>query len=206
MARPTKAEVRVRPENRCQGTSKSTGEQCLKSKGWGTAQEGEGNCKYHGGSTPKPTALAVIESDIDMSVERYRDDPDIFNLRTELGMLRVVRDDLFKNYSIATPLTREKNDATTAVLSAINATMRGVERFYNLLSKQNFAMTVGQAHALREQLISILTTQVDRLEQIVVYETPADIGEAFYAWRAETAARFRTELVIQQAPDESVSS
>ena len=200
--RPTNKMVMKRPENRCPAHNRS-GEQCGKSAGWGTHHLGEGVCKLHGGLTPKPT-LVVDEQGLDALIEKYMEDPDIFNLTREIAVLRALRDQELERIQRTTS-TLERDTILTHIHGVEMGIIRGVEKFFILLKQNQFALSIDQAHKLRESMRNVLAEEAVALTRILEPVNQPEILLAIDSWRHRVSERLRTEVVIE-APNTSIIS
>tara|TARA_R110000824_G_scaffold400038_1_gene606663 strand:- start:436 stop:1098 length:663 start_codon:yes stop_codon:yes gene_type:complete len=204
VGRPTKADIRQRPENRCTAMSKTTREQCGKSAGWGTDHKGEGNCKLHGGATPSSLATSIVTDDIDLLVEHYMADPNMFDLRKDLATLRALRDTTMEEIRSTNPNSDERDRAVYKLSGIISNIVRSSERFFELLNKQNFALTVAQARQIRENMKRILFEEVGRLMTILApFDKDTTINNDLDEWRMNIARRLETELTIESEVNKS---
>ena len=192
--RPSKKELNARPENQC-GANNQSNKPCSKTKGWGTEHPGEGRCKLHGGNTPVPTATVQL-SELDDLVEQYSNDPDIFDLRKELGTLRALRDAEVEGYANE-PNPILKDLRLKNISTIIAHTVRSAEKFYNMLRAHQFALTVAQAVQLRDTVKKILSEEATNLSELIAPIDP-EMAEAVLMWRTRVAERLQTELVIEE--------
>lgn len=192
--RPSKKELNARPENQC-GANNQANKPCSKTKGWGTNHPGDGRCKLHGGATPVTTSTVEL-SQLDELVEKYSNDPDIFDLRQELGTLRALRDAEVEGYANE-PNPILKDLRLQNINAIITNTVRSAEKFYNMLRAQKFALTVAQAVQLRDTVKKILSEEATNLSELIAPIDP-EMAEAVLMWRTRVAERLQTELVIEE--------
>jgi len=150
----------------------------------------------HGGLTPVLTGTTLSAESLESAVQQYMDDPSIFDLRRDLATLRALRDATIKEYELSDPLTKERDMAVIRLSGIISNIVRSSERFFELMSRQNFALTVAQARQIRETMKTILREEANRRAAIIapVSETiPLEIMD----WRDRIAERLTTELNIE---------
>ena len=203
VGRPSKQDIRERPENRCTGRSKRTQDQCMKTAGWGTDHKGVGPCKLHGGLTPKPAYVAATDS-MEGLIQKYEHDPAIFDLRRDLATLRAIRDQEIKKFALAADGSKARAESINTLSVIINDIVRASTKFYDLISKQNFALTIAQAAQIRETMKLILAEETSVLAAIVS-PISQGISDEILAWRKKVAQRLDNELRIE-AKDVAVRS
>ena len=84
----------------CGALSKGTGQPCQNVAGKGTDHFGEGRCRLHGGATPTKHSLysKVRRTRFGQRMAEIADDPNLFNLNSELAMLKALNEDAAQNY------------------------------------------------------------------------------------------------------------
>jgi hypothetical protein len=195
LGRPTKAEARAKAP-RC-GKTNRLGQPCSRPAGWGVPGASSGPCKLHGGLTPIPT-YAMSEDSLESLIQKYENDPDIFNLRREIAMLRALRDQQIERYSSAEN-SKERNDSLYNLNAILTNIVRAAEKFQHVLIRSNFVMTVAQARQVRESIKNILVEESHALADIVA-PLDARIASDLDAWRERVAYRLDTELSLENMP------
>jgi hypothetical protein len=134
----------VEPHDGC-GAKKKSGGVCTQPKGFGTSHVGKGRCKFHGGSTPIKHGLfsAVKRESLKEAIDRYKNDPDLVDLRYEVALLRALVED-----KIDATADNEADHAAIAQLIDRVGTM--VDRIHR--HKANGAVSFATLNRLLEQL------------------------------------------------------
>lgn len=193
--RPSKRDLSKRPENRCTALSRTTGDQCGKRAGWGTDHVGAGMCRIHGGSTPTPTHI-VSEYGIDTLVERYINDPRIFDLRKDIATLRAMRDLEIVQFGRTYPGSQERDSSIYKLSGIINGIVKASREFFDLVNRRGFALTVSQFRQLREATKKITFEEGMALSAILAKASPELVPE-IEAWSHRFAERLKSELQVE---------
>lgn len=153
------------------------GKTCTHPAGYRTEHFGTGRCWLHGGIV----GAIIKKTSYDVLMERaveYADDPNVFDLRMQIGTLRAMMDSALEQYAQTGNL-----EALHAVRQTIDSSVKAVESFFAMCYHKNFAITVAQLDVVLRQIVEIITTEI-----------------ADPAVREKIAERLVHELVVPTAP------
>ena len=188
--RPSKMEIRSRPENRCSADSKQSGEQCKQPKGMGTPHKGVGNCKYHGGLSISPSERQSIKDNLEGRIQQYLEDPEILDLRREVATLRALTEDFMLDYEESPDLSKEKKDYAAAVVQLIQATVKTTEKLEVIMRKREHVLTVSELKEAQQSFVSVIREELPKIEALVTDH------DAFAGHIERLVQRLQTEVKL----------
>ena len=189
--RPTKKEVKRRPENRCTATSRTTGMQCGNSKGWGTDHPGEGKCKIHGGATPRHAIPPATIDNLNDVLAEFAEDPNILMAHREVAVSRMLRDDLMDEYLMS---GEDKITLASALMSTNNAVLDNVKKMQDVLLKGGFILTAPQLKSAIDSIKRILNEELAEIRFLI----PEDRMHEFNGCLPRIGERLEKEVVVER--------
>ena len=174
-------------------TGPKKGQQCGNPAGFQTDHFGVGLCVAHGGnrtvwqSTENPTLLGRVQD--------FLDDPDVFDSRKELAILKGAIQDLLQKAS--------DNPSDTVSIRMLrdylDTLSKAQERAFKILAGKQYYLTLAQAEQIVRKLGMIWQEESDK----VIAKHP-EVSPALREIRSATASRLRQALAFPQlaAPED----
>uniref|UniRef100_A0A6M3JVH4 Uncharacterized protein n=1 Tax=viral metagenome TaxID=1070528 RepID=A0A6M3JVH4_9ZZZZ len=183
---------------KCPGKT-TRGRRCRNPAGYKTDHVGFGYCQDHEqkfGSTGM--ALQAVSDgyvtknpNLFVQANKYAEDPDIFDVRRELGTLRALAEELLGQVG----KDRADLDKISLLRGVIDTLSKAQERAIRILATKQFFMTFAQVERVIRDLSIIWNEEVDTL----IAQNP-DWEPTLRAFKTQCSRRVRDEMEVPQMP------
>lgn len=137
---------------------------CQMPAGWGTSHPGSGYCKIHGGNVQENIAKAdtyAYSPKMADKAQEFSNDPNIIDMRKEIGLLLAMLEDSIKSYEDAEPDSGQKVIAHEQILKTIALIIKIKKEFFDVIVAKQFVVTIQQLNDVKRQLAIILQESIE---------------------------------------------